>query len=130
MEAQCLDLAISICNNERFLGRKTKHFEVVYFDLESSKRRPRDRIIQILGTDRKIPKGFFLLTAENDVGKIGDGFEGNLEQILSEHTGIGLVVIDVFQLIRQKQGRSQNAYDFDYSDLSAIKKRGSCFAAG
>ncbi|MBO7283823.1 MAG: AAA family ATPase [Bacteroidales bacterium] len=118
----CIDLGVSICNGDKFLGRKTNAGEIVYLDLESTKRRPRDRLLQVLGKNRAIPSGFYLLTSENDVGRIDDGFEGTINQIFESHNSISLLVIDVFQLIRRKQGRSQNAYDFDYADIGAIKK--------
>ena len=121
----CLDIGISICNGDRFFMKKTNKTEVLYFDLESTKRRPRDRLKQILG-DAPCPDGFYFFTDDdfpklNDKPLLGGKFEEIVAQSLADHPDIGLVVVDVFQKIRRKQDKSQNAYEFDYEDMGIIK---------
>lgn len=119
----CIDLALSICAGMPFLGRKTHQNEVLYCDLESTKRRPRDRIRQILGKGRPAPQGFFLLTHDDQIGAIGDGFEQSMEQAFIDHPNIALVIVDVLKNIRPSQRRNQGAYDFDYETIEAIRQQ-------
>jgi hypothetical protein len=117
----CIDLALSICSGKVFLGRKTHKTEVLYCDLESTRRRPRDRIKQILGLGKQAPSGFYLVTIDNKIGILGNGFEESMEQAFSTHPGIKLVIVDVLKCIRPNQRRSQNAYDADYEVIEAIR---------
>jgi hypothetical protein len=116
-----IDLCLSICLGVSFLGRKTNKASCLYFDLESGKRRPRQRIKQILG-NRKAPDNFYIITGEADPGKVGDGFEETLMDQLEQHPDIRLVVIDVLQKIRPPSKGKSTAYESDYQLFEPINK--------
>ncbi len=116
-----LELCVEICTGGRFLDHSCNKAACLYMDLESTQRRPQARLKQILG-DRKAPDNLYILTGLDDVGKIGDGLEGQLENQLKQHPEIRLIVIDVFQLVRQAAKRNQSGYDRDYEDMQALKK--------
>ena len=90
-------------------------------DLESTKRRPKNRLKQIL-KDKESPINLYIITGEDEVGRIGDGFEAQIEYQLQQHPDIKLIIVDVFQMIRQPAKRNQSGYDRDYGDFQALKK--------
>jgi len=114
-----IDLCISICTGEPFLGRNTNKAACLYFDLESGKRRPKQRIRQVLG-DKKAPDNFFIITAEQKPGKVGAGFEDTLIDQLQQHPEIRLIVIDVLQKVRPPRKSGTSMYDSDYDLFSPI----------
>lgn len=117
-----LGLCIAICTGAKFLGFDCEKHDCLYFDLESTKRRPKSRLDQILGADQKKPDNLHIITGEDNPGRIGEGFEAQVEYQLSEHPNIKLIVVDVFQLIRQPAKRGQSGYDRDYEDFRALKQ--------
>lgn len=117
-----LGLCIAICTGVKFLGFDCEKHDCLYFDLESTKRRPKRRLDQILGADQKKPDNLHIITGEDNPGRIGEGFEAQVEYQLSEHPNIKLIVVDVFQLIRQPAKRGQSGYDRDYEDFRALKQ--------
>lgn len=116
-----LDLCIRICNGSKFLGFDCTKHSCLYLDLESTKRRPRNRLRQILG-DQKKPDNLYIITGDENPGRINDGLEEQINYQLSEHPDIKLIVIDVFQMIRQQAKRNQTGYDRDYEDFKVLKK--------
>ena len=124
-----IDLCLCICQGEDFLGFKTRKSACLYLDLESTKRRPRDRVRQILG-DRPKPENFHILTAEDDVKPIGNGFTEQIEGILKDHPDIRLIVVDVLQRVRPAAKKNQTGYDRDYDDLGVIKKIADGYSVG
>ena len=117
-----LGLCIAICQGGKFLHFDCEKHACLYFDLESTKRRPKNRLDQILGSDQKKPNNLHIITGEDNPGRIGEGFEAQVEYQLSEHPDIKLIVVDVFQLIRQPAKRGQSGYDRDYEDFRALKQ--------
>ena len=91
-----LGLCIAICTGAKFLGFDCEKHDCLYFDLESTKRRPKSRLDQILGADQKKPDNLHIITGEDNPGRIGEGFEAQVEYQLSEHPNIKLIVVDVF----------------------------------
>lgn len=116
-----LGLCVAICNGAKFLNFDSTKHACLYLDLESTKRRPKNRLKQILrGSDS--PENLYVITGTDDVGRIGDGFETQIEYQLKEHPEIKLVIVDVFQMIRQSAKRNQTGYDRDYDDFKALKQ--------
>ena len=115
-----LDLCISACAGATFLGKKTNQCGCLYLDLESTPRRPQQRLRQILG-EREKPKNLLVVTGQEEVARIGEGFEEQITQILEEHPDIRVVVVDVLQLIRPAARAKQSGYDRDYDDLRVLK---------
>ncbi len=115
-----LQLCVEICTGGSFLGYKCNQNACLYLDLESTKRRPKERLRNILG-DRPAPDNLFIITGTDDVGIIGDGFEEQMEEQLRQHPDIKLIIVDVFQEIRPPGKKTQNAYDRDYDDMKVLK---------
>lgn len=115
-----LQLCIDVSKGIPFLDFETVKAGTLYFDLESTKRRPKDRLEKINGVF--FPDNLYLITDEDDVKKINEGFEEQLNTILDEHPDIKLVVIDIFQKIRPPQRSYKAVYDRDYDDLAPLKK--------
>ena len=117
-----LGLCLAICRGGKFLGFDCEKHGCLYLDLESTKRRPKSRIEQITGPFDKPPGNLYIITGEQNVGRIGEGFEAQVEHQLAEHPDIKLIVVDVFQLVKKPKGRSQSDYDCDYENFKAIKQ--------
>lgn len=117
-----LGLCVSICEGGKFLGFDCEKHGCLYLDLESTKRRPKNRLDQILGNAESKPEDLYIITGTDDPGRIGDGFETQIEYQLQEHPDIKLIVVDVFQMIRQPAKRNQSGYDRDYDDFRALKQ--------
>lgn len=116
-----LGLCVNICNGSRFLGFDTNKCACLYLDLESTKRRPRSRLQQILGGSES-PKNLYIITGDDEPGRINDGFERQIEYQLEKHPEIKLIIVDVFQMIRQPAKRNQSGYDRDYEDFKVLKQ--------
>lgn len=124
-----LGLCTKVTKGAEFFGHKTEKNGCLYLDLESSDRRPRDRLRQILGDEKK-PNNLYFLTAEDGIRRIGEGFEQQLNGLLDTYSDIRLVVVDVFQLIKPAKKRGMDSYEADYTALGALnyiaKKRDIC----
>lgn len=116
-----LGLCIAICNGTKFLSFDSTKHSCLYLDLESTKRRPKSRLKQIL-KDNEPPDNLHIITGTDEVGKIGEGFEAQIEYQLQEHPEIKLIIVDVFQMIRQAARRNQSGYDRDYDDFKILKQ--------
>ena len=117
-----LGLCVAICQGAKFLGFDCTKHDCLYFDLERTKRRPKNRLDQIVGTGTKKPDNLHIITGDQSPGRIGEGFEEQVEYQLQKYPNIKLIVIDVFQLIRQPAKRNQTGYDRDYEDFRALKQ--------
>lgn len=117
-----LGLCYSICSGENFLNFDSNKSACLYLDLESTKRRPKNRLDQIVSPFKDKPDNLYIITAEDEVGRIGEGFEKQIESQLEQHPDIKLIVVDVFQMIRPPAKRNQTGYDRDYDDLRALKQ--------
>lgn len=87
-----LDLCTAICTGTTFLGFKTHQHACLYFDLESTKGRPKNRLNLILGKDTPKPDNLYIITGDDEPGRIGDGFETQVEYQLQQHPDIHNVV--------------------------------------
>ena len=116
-----LQLCIEVCRGGSFLGRKCEAASTLYFDLESSKRRPQNRLKTILGDAQK-PGNLFIVTGDQEIKTLGQGFEDQVGELLTVHPEIRLVVVDVFQLIRGPARRSESGYDRDYRDFKILRQ--------
>ncbi len=117
-----LGLCVAICTAEKFLSFESTKSGCLYLDLESTKRRPKERLNQISGVFSHKPDNLYIITGDDEVGRIGDGFEQQIEHQLKEHPDIKLIIVDVFQMIRQPAKRNQSGYDRDYDDFKVLKR--------
>ena len=117
-----LGLCMAICNGAKFLDFDCAKHACLYFDLESTKRRPKSRLNQIAGGSADKPDNLYIIDGTEEPGRIGAGFEAQVEYQLQEHPEIKLIIVDVFQMIRQPAKRNQSGYDQDYDDFKALKQ--------
>lgn len=113
----CLDMGLSICQGKEFLGFKTHHSGCIYMDLESTLRRPKQRIDQILGGE-SAPENLYLV---NNSPLMGAGFEDCIREQLTIHPDVKLVVVDVFKKIRPSKRGNVDSYERDYEDYGKIQ---------
>ena len=117
-----LDLCIQICTGGRFLGFDCEKHGCLYVDLESTKRRPKARINQILGKNAEKPSNLYIITGDQNIGTLEDNFLKNIEHQLEKHPDIKFIVIDVYQLIKSPKSKgSKTSYEKDYEDLRPLK---------
>ena len=109
-----IDLGLSISRGLPFLGFQTTKCGVLYYDLESSKRRPKDRIEKILHGEQA-PEQFYIVTQDDDPGRLGSGFLENIKYQVEQYPDIRLIIIDVYQKIREPT-KNKNFYEKDYED--------------
>lgn len=117
-----LGLCIAICTGGKFLGYDCNKYDCLYMDLESTERRPKSRLNQILGKNTKKPDNLYIITGKDDPGRLGDGFEQQIESQLEQHPNIKLIIVDVFQMIRPPAKKNQSGYDRDYEDFKILKR--------
>ena len=117
-----LGLCVAICNGEKFLDFDCNKHDCLYLDLESTKRRPKSRLNQIIGPHGAKPDNLHIITGTDDPGRIGAGFEAQVEYQLQQHPKIKLIIVDVFQMIRQPAKKNQSGYDRDYDDFKVLKQ--------
>ena len=115
-----LGACAAIAEGKSYLGFKSNKCDCLYFDLESTKRRPKERLNQIVGSGNEKPKGLQIITGDSKICKLGKGFEQQLSALLDENQNIKLVVIDVFGKIRLSKGK-MDQYEYDYRDITALK---------
>lgn len=113
----CLDMCLCVCRGFDFMGFKTQKQACLYMDLESTLRRPKSRIEQIL-QGAEAPDNLHFVT---DAKPIGKGFEQQLAQMIEAHPEIKVVVVDVFKKIRPPKKAGIDPYERDYEDYGVIK---------
>jgi RecA-family ATPase len=108
-----------------FMGRYTSgEGTVLYFDLEQSEWKMKDRIVTVREKHQKeglpvAPEKAIRLVYEWP--KFDDGGLEILDQYLEENPEVRLVVFDVFAKIRGQMKGSGNAYEREYDQLSGVK---------
>ena len=117
----CLQLCIAVCTGSEFLAHETVRAGAIYFDLESNKRRPRDRLKSML-KETPAPENLYIVTLEDEPGTLDDGFIAVMQDQVNQHPDIRLFVIDVFQRIRQAAKKGQNAYTFDFESMKPLSE--------
>ena len=86
-----LQLCLAVCRGAPFLGFRTRKSEVLYLALEDGPRRLHARALHLT---EEAPAGLHLC---GHAPMIGQGLEQQLDQMLAEHPGIKLVIIDTLQ---------------------------------
>jgi RecA-family ATPase len=113
----CLDMTLCICKGFDFLGIKTKKCSCLYLDLESTRRRPKNRVEQIL-KGKTAPDNLYIATQAD---LLGNGFEVQLRKEKEKHPDIKVVIVDVFKKIRPSATKNKDPYERDYEDYGKIK---------
>lgn len=114
-----LSMCLAVARGEDFLGYQTRQCSTLYLDLETSEVLQQKRIKKALN-GAKIPKNFYV---EDETDKLNDGFVEQIEAYLQEDPHIGIVVIDVFQIIRTAASSAKESeYEHAYRDITPLNE--------
>ena len=114
-----LSMCLAIAKGEDFLGYKTRKCSTLYLDLETGESLEQKRLRRALD-DCNLPPNFYI---DQETLGIEHGFVEQIEHYLDEDPQIGVVAIDVFQLIRTPAKNSkENEYEHAYRDISPLNE--------
>lgn len=114
-----LALCLAVAKGESFLGYKTHKCSTLYLDLETSEAIQKKRLVKILQGEQA-PTNFYL---DTETDAIGDGFMEQIEAYLQEDPNIGIVVVDVFQIIRSPlKNYKESEYAHAYRDITPLNE--------
>lgn len=114
-----LAMCVAVAKGEDFLGYHTKQCSTLYLDLETSEALQQKRLRKLLG-DEKPPKKFYL---DTETDSIEHGFVDQIEDYLKQDPDIGIVVIDVFQIIRTpSKNMKETEYEHAYRDITPLNE--------
>lgn len=114
-----LALCLAVARGEDFLGYKTHKCSALYLDLETSEVIQKKRLNKILA-GRPVPKNFYL---ETETDNLQNGFLDQIEAYLQEDPDIGVVVVDVFQIIRSAaKSIKESEYEHAYRDITPLNE--------
>lgn len=116
----CLQLANAVARGDsNFLGFNVNKGKVLYLALEDSEYRIKERSTK----QGNIPSNdVYFWTKSSTLKKDGAGLINELEIFLANIDGISLIIIDVFQKIRDEQGLKESSYSYDYRNLGQLKE--------
>lgn len=113
-----LDLCLSVCGGDKFMGHYTEKSGCLYLALEDSENRLQDRINR-LTYNAPAPEGFdYSITAAT----LDDGLIQQLEGYLEYKPDTGLIVIDTLQKVKGAIKNRESAYTDDYRQMGMIKR--------
>ena len=110
-----LDLAISVAAGAPFLGKPTTKTGVLYFCLEDTGLRIRNRMHKL--TDES-PPGLYLSGSSE---RLGSGFVRDIISFLREHPDVEIIIIDTLQKIRGSDDGT-GTYAKDYEEIAKLKE--------
>ena len=114
-----LGMCIAIANGDDFMGYKTRRCSTLYLDLETSEQLQQKRLRKMLKGE-KPPSNFYL---ETETDTIENGFVDQIENYLQQDPDIGVVVIDVFQIIRSTaKSAKETEYEHAYRDITPLNE--------
>ena len=114
-----LSMCLAVANGEDFLGYHTQKCSTLYLDLETSETLQQKRLRKALHGE-PVPDNFYLDTETNS---IDHGFVEQIRAYLDEDPDIGIVVIDVFQIIRTAtKGNKETEYEHAYRDITPLNE--------
>lgn len=113
-----LQLCMAVASGKEFLGFKTNQHEVLYYALEDTKFRLKERITAMM-KGKTPPSGVhFAIQSEN----IGKGLASQMEMELKEHPKVKLIIFDTFQKVRNFMNMGKtSAYQFEYGEMDFFK---------
>jgi len=116
------DMLIAIANGEDFLGFKTRQSSVLHMNFESGDELEQARFKKsIESAGRTIPECYYRSNQLPD--KIGDGFEAMIADYMAQDPNLGVVVIDVFQMVRSSRSSlKETEYEYAYRDIAPLNE--------
>jgi DNA primase len=112
-----LQLCLNITAEERFLNFETNKHACLYYALEDSKARLKDRMNKILKGKPASKNLHFAIKADS----INTGLLDKISEELKRYPDIKLVVIDTFQKVRDKAIKNESLYSTDYREMGGLK---------
>lgn len=114
-----LGMCLAVANGDDFMGYKTRKCSTLYLDLETSEQLQQKRLKKML-KGAKPPSNFYL---ETETDTIENGFVDQIENYLQQDPDIGVVVIDVFQIIRSTaKSAKETEYEHAYRDITPLNE--------
>jgi hypothetical protein len=114
-----LKIAYCVQNGLTFLNHQTVKGDAIYFGLEDSQRRIKDRVTKLNYSSLEQPQ----IVLGGDVPFLGFGFEECLENWIKSKDNPRLVIIDTLARIKPRQSKSAGtAYDADNLLMNGIQK--------
>jgi len=114
-----LSMCIAVAKGEDFLGYHTNKCSTLYLDLETSEQLQQKRLRKVLHGE-PVPGNFYL---ETETDSLEEGFIEQIEAYLEEDPNIGIVVIDVFQIIRSPaKSMKESEYERAYRDITPLNE--------
>ena len=107
-------LADRVSKGEKVWDFKTEQCDVLYVSLEDTAQRIQHRLSEVTGGEAD--RVWIATEAE----LLGSGFEQQLGNFLTAHPGVGFVIIDTLQRIRQMK-TEKYSYSGDYEVMTALK---------
>lgn len=114
-----LGMCLAVANGDDFMGYKTRQCSTLYLDLETSEQLQQKRLKKML-KGASPPSKFYL---ETETDTIENGFVEQIENYLQQDPDIGVVVIDVFQIIRSTaKSAKETEYEHAYRDITPLNE--------
>ena len=112
-----MQLGIAVAEGKEFLDFKTNQSGVLYYALEDSKARLKDRLNKML-KGKTAPSSLRFVTQADTVD---GGLLEKIEEELRTFPGIKLIIIDTLQKVRGKAIRNESMYSGDYREMAKLK---------
>jgi len=113
-----MQLCAAIAEGKPFLNYETVKADCAYFSLEDSERRFQSRLNTVM-KGGEAPVNFY---GSIECGTISTTLFAELAELMETYPGIGLIVIDTFQRVRQGAGKNESAYAADYREIREFKE--------
>lgn len=112
-----LQLGLAVSQGKDFMDFKTNKCGVLYYALEDSRYRLKDRMTKMLKGGKPSRDLHFAIQADI----IDNGFLDKLGEELQNAPEIKLVIIDTLQKVRGRAIKSESAYSNDYREMAKLK---------
>ena len=113
-----LQLAVSVASGEEFLGRSVLNpCNVLYLYLEGDAAQVKERLDNIYGEAKKLPRGLVFM---HSVPSMSCGGLAVISNRVVKYD-IGLVIIDTWQLVRDEAPLRGTAYQREYNELTSLR---------
>ena len=113
-----MQLGLAVSEGKEFLDFKTNTSGVLYYALEDSKARLKDRLNKILKGKRAPTNLRFVTQADT----VDGGLLEKIEEELKTFSGIKLIIIDTLQKVRGKVIKNESIYSGDYREMGKLKE--------